>query len=393
MKRLRILWGSPLPPTRSGIADYATEILPELARNARVRLLCPPGWSPADGPRDLLEKLGEPLAWNAPAPPGWVTLLHMGNNPYHIWVARRLRLGGGVVVLHDSVLHHLLVEEAALEGEWGRLATELFEAYGEAGAALARARTWGFAGRLDPFLFPARSVYLRRSQAVVVHSELARRDVADDCPGLPVSRVPLAVAALPAGDREAWRSRLRGGTDGLLLAHMGFLTRAKGLDVVLRALAAARSLGVEFRLVVVGEGEVEGEFTRSVSAAGLGDRVTQWGYASPADLGGILSAADLGIATRYPTAGETSAAALRFLAAGTPVVVTGCGQFLELPADAAPRIAPGAAGVADLVRIVSRFAADRRLRADAREAAHRAWEEGGHAPATAARALLRALAS
>ena len=48
---LRLLWGSPLPPIRSGVADYAVELLPELARRAEVRVLIPPGQEPArEGP-------------------------------------------------------------------------------------------------------------------------------------------------------------------------------------------------------------------------------------------------------------------------------------------------------------------------------------------------------
>src|SRR5208337_3286649 len=110
---------------------------------------------------------------------------------------------------------------------------------------------------------------------------------------------------------------------------------------------------------VVGEGEEGASFTRMLAAAGLQERVTVWGWASSADLGGILHAADLGLVPRYPTAGETSAAALRFLASGTPVAIAGFGQFLELPVEAAPRIAPGRAGVAELVRLMAFLARDR----------------------------------
>ena len=94
---------------------------------------------------------------------------------------------------------------------------------------------------------------------------------------------------------------------------------------------------------------------------------------------------------RFPTAGETSAAALRFLAAGTPVVVSGYAQFLELPAEAALRMAPGRAGVAELARHVAGLAASARARDAARVAARRAWERGGHDPTRAAATLLAAV--
>lgn len=389
MRTLKLLWGSPLPPTRSGIADYAAELLPHLARRTEVAVLEPPDWAPSADSAWLSDV--KRLPWDVPAPPGFVPLLHLGNNPYHLWVVRRLRRFGGVAVLHDTVLGHLLVEEAAADAEWERFGEELRESHGTAGSALAAGRRWGYSGILDPFLFPARGVYLRHASAVVVHTRLAESEVAFSCPGLPVRRVPLAVAEPVAGDRQAWRDRLGVGNRELLLAHLGFLTPAKGLDVILHSLAALSVMGVGARLVVVGEGSEAGPFETAVAAAGLENRVRVWGYASDVDLGGILAAADLGLVPRYPTAGETSAAALRFFAAGRPVAVAGYRQFLELPREAAFRIAPGRAGVADLVRVVAGLARDEQMRARAGAASRKAWAEGGHEPGRAASALLAAV--
>jgi glycosyltransferase involved in cell wall biosynthesis len=355
-----------------------------------VELLEPPGW---EAPRDAawLDGLRR-RRWDEHAGKGFVDVLHLGNNPYHLWLARRLRAFGGIAVLHDTVLHHLLVEEAADDGDWGRFARELTEAHGTAGAALAEARRWGYAGRLDPFLFSARAVYLRHARGVVVHTAAAERDVASSCPALPLRRVPLAVAAPPAADRPAWRARL-GVRDGeFVLVHLGFLTPAKGLDVVVRSLVALAELGVEVRLVTVGEGSEAGAFAGVVADAGVRDRVVAWGYAGSEELAGILTAADLGLVPRYPTAGETSAAALRFFAAGVPVAVAGYRQFLELPAAAALRIAPGRRGATDLVRVVARLSADREGHARAGAEARRAWSDGRHDPALAATDLMQALA-
>ncbi|MFH1177882.1 MAG: glycosyltransferase [Acidobacteriota bacterium] len=370
------------------MADYAAEIIPDLASSAELRLVEPPDWAPQEE-AGFLAGLERVPASRRPAR-GWVNLLHLGNNPYHLWVARRLRQQGGIVVLHDTVLHHLAVEEAAA-GEWERFGEELATAHGAAGRALAQARQWGFPGRLDPFLFPSRQVYLRHAQAVIVHSAAAAREVARSCPDLAIRQVPLAVAELPAGDRVGWRTRLGVAPGELALVHLGFLTPVKGLDVVLRALAALAELEVPFRLVVVGEGAEGSAFAALAAAAGLRDRVVFWGYASREELGGILAAADVGLVPRYPTAGETSAAALRFLATGVPVVVSGYGQFLELPQDAALRIPPGREGVADLVRWVASLAGDPEDLQKRRHAARKAWLEGGHEPARAAASLAAAL--
>ncbi len=387
MNAIELQWASPLPPIRSGVADYAAEILPHLAASAPVEVVRPPGWEPPDEgwakglrfvPADSQPKRGQ------------IPILHLGNNQYHLWIAHRLRCQGGVVVLHDAVLHHLLVEEAAGEGAWERFARELEAAYPGRGAALARARRWGFSGLLDPFLFPARSVLLSKSRAVLVHSRRAAAAVAAELPGVSVRHVPLAVARLAGGQRAKVRARLGVAPGETVAVHLGYLTPAKGLATVLEGVAALRALGVMVRLLVVGEGGESSALDDSVARLGIAAQVTRWGWASQEELAGILAAADLGVVPRYPTAGETSAAVLRFLAAGRPVLVSGYGQFLEFPEEAAKRLSPGPAGVADFVRWV--VALRGRSWTQACRAAQRAWQEGEHEPQRAAARLLQAVA-
>ena len=43
-------------------------------------------------------------------------VVHLGNNPYHRWLVPLARRNA-VVVLHDFVLHHLLVEMTVAEGD------------------------------------------------------------------------------------------------------------------------------------------------------------------------------------------------------------------------------------------------------------------------------------
>ena len=59
------------------------------------------------------------------------------------------------------------------------------------------------------------------------------------------------------------------------------------------------------------------------------------------ELDAAISATDLCLNLRYPTAGETSASLLRILAVGRPVVVSDYADFGDLPADLAVHIPPG----------------------------------------------------
>ena len=86
---LKVAYFSPLPPERSGIADYSALLLPALAGAARRAVV-------------RRERTKPPRGTD-------VALYHVGNNPdAHGWIVDALRRRPGVVVLHDFVLHHLV---------------------------------------------------------------------------------------------------------------------------------------------------------------------------------------------------------------------------------------------------------------------------------------------
>lgn len=382
---MSMLWGSPLPPVRSGVSDYAAELLPELAKRARVRVLRPPRWeAPADWPAEL-----ELVHRDTQADPDELEILHLGNNPHHLWLLPRLRSGGAVVVLHDAVLHHLLVEFARTVAAEGVLDRELASSHGSAGKALVAARHVGYHGRLDPFFFPARRTFLRHASAVVVHSHWAAQKIAEELPETPVLTVPLAAADPAPVDRGAARASLQIGADERVLMHLGFLTPEKGMEAILTGFAAAVRAGVSTRLVIAGEGSGADTFLAAAAGCGVGDRVTVTGWIEPVLFPGIPAAADLGVVYRAPSAGETSAAALRFLACGVPVAVGGRRQFLELPEEAAPRLTPGPAAAADLARLLGEIGKPGWAR---RKDAARAVYGGSHRPEQVAERMVAELA-
>jgi glycosyltransferase involved in cell wall biosynthesis len=384
---IRILWGSPLPPTRSGVADYAFEILPELASLVPVRVLSPPGWRPPDDWPGALEI----APTDAPAEAGEIVLIHLGNNPHHQWLLRRLHSQDHLVpVVHDAVLHHLLVESTLAFGDAAGFVDRLADAHPGAGEALAAARRVGHHGRLDPFLFPARGAFLKHANAVIVHSRWAQKLVADDLPGRRVGRVDLAVADPGPIDRAAVRARLGLSGDEVVVMHLGFLTPGKGLAEILTGVAAASRMGLQIRLAVVGEGDGMKPLLEAAARVGIEDRVLTTGWIDPGLFPAVPAAADLGVALRTPSAGETSAATLRFFACGVPVAVGGNRQFLELPEAAAPRLTPGPSAAADLARLLAEIGTTRW--ADRGRAARSTYLES-HRPAQAARAMVEFLAS
>jgi len=373
---------------RSGVSDYAVDLIQELRLRAAVRVVAPPGWQ--TGPEWPFD--GDPRIVSTDCRPGEdeVNLVHIGNNPHHEWLLERLDIPGTVVVLHDLVLHHLLVETTLAKGRVDGFADRLSRSYGERGRALSRAREIGVTGRRDPFLFPARRSLLEGVRGFVVHSTWGLAQIRADFPEVPAVKIGLAVADPGVVDRRPLRGSLGVGTDAVLLMHIGFLTPEKGLFDVLGGVAAVRALGTDVRLMVVGEGVERARLDEVVRGVGLSEAVSFTGWIPQDEFVRLPAAADLGVVLRTPSAGETSAAAIRFLACGTPVAVTGLHQFLEWPETAAPRITPGSSSAADLARLLRQAAVGGEPWSRRRRAA-RATYEAMHRPDRAADELVAAL--
>src|SRR5436305_3804453 len=380
---------SPLPPVRSGIADYSADLLPHLAALAGVRLIRLP---------DLPVSPEVERAWPmAPAAAtgadGRLPLYQMGNNRYHQGVLDLALLVPGVLTLHDVVLHHLL-QDITLgrhdpQGFWD-YKEALTRDHGWIGEAAALAKRWNAWGEAPLFSLPAHRTLLRRQRGVLVHSQWAAEALADEEVGVPVRAVPMGVPLPEAADAAAGRAlRRRFGLpeDRPVIGSFGFQTPIKRTVSAVRALAAE---GLEqVHLVIVGQAasvmDLEGEARR----AGVAERVHVLGFLPFADFEASIAAVDLCLNLRYPTAGETSASLLRVLAAGRPAIVSDYAQFAELPPEVALRVPLGDEEPAALAALLRELLADpARLAAMGRAA--REHVRLRHDPARSAAAVVAA---
>ncbi len=380
---------SPLPPVRSGIADYSADLLPHLAALADVRLIRLP---------DLPVSPEIEQAWALAAAEetgagGRLPLYQMGNNRYHAGVLELAMRLPGVLTLHDVFLHHLLLDvtlgREEPSGFWD-YKDRLTRDHGWIGEAAALAKRWNAWGDAPIFALPAHRSLLRRQRGVLVHSEWAAAYLAEEDPGVPVKAIPMGVPLPPEADESAGRAlRARCGlpVEGPVLGSFGFQTPIKRTVSAVRALAAP---GLErVHLLIVGQAapvmDLEGEARR----AGVADRVRIMGFVSFAELTAAIAASDLCLNLRYPTAGETSASLLRVLAAGRPAVVSDYAQFADLPSEIAPRVPLGDAEPEALAALLRELLADPgRLRAMGQAA--REHVRVRHDPARAARAIVDA---
>jgi glycosyltransferase involved in cell wall biosynthesis len=335
---LRLDVVSPLPPVRSGIADYTIDLFPHLAARCDARLLYPPGEQPAPA---IVDRFAAAPA-SAAGFPDRVPLYQMGNNLYHEAILELALLRPGILTLHDLFLHHLLVERTLARAVFEPYRDALWRDHGWLGEACAQPPRWGAYGEAALFALPAHRTLVERQLGVLVHSawaaDLLREEVGDAA----VAVVPMPMPLEPPVDAEEvrrLRERLRIPPQAMTVGSFGFQTPIKRTGV---AIAALKEPGLEAVHLLIG-----GEVSRSldletlIRAAGVGDRVHDLGFLPRRELPVAIAAADLCVNLRYPTAGETSASLLRIFACGRGAVVSDYAQFADLPGDVVVRVPLG----------------------------------------------------
>ena len=306
---MRVAYYSPLPPERSGIADYSALLLPALGRLVELTV--------------VRRGRTRPVAAD-------VALYHVGNDPEaHGWIVDALRRRPGVVVLHDFVLHHLVAGlTIGRKDGHGYLAAMERDA-GIPGRLLAHGVLDGRVSppwETRPDEFPLTGEVLANATGLIVHSHYVEQCVLEAGYHGPVWRIEHP-AWPPAGVEPA---QIEGRP---LFGCFGHLNASKRIPQLVAAFAVVRKRHPNAKLLLVGSASPGFDADR-LAAEGV-ERI---GYVAEDELWSLMAACDACISLRSPTMGETSGSAIRALSLGRPLVVSDLGWFAELPDDVALKV-------------------------------------------------------
>jgi glycosyltransferase involved in cell wall biosynthesis len=349
---------SPLPPARSGVADYSAELLRALQPLGSVQVNA----TDAD-----------------------IRLYHLGNNRLHAEIYSKALQTPGVAVLHDAVLHHFLLGTLS-EREY---VAEFVYNFGHWSEDLAR-ELWRRRSRsaADPeyFRYPMIKRIAERSRAVIVHNPRAAALVQEHVRDATVYQIPHLFAPPadfpPPSEAIRWRAALGVASHTLLVGVFGHLRESKRLPALLRAFHRARR-SADMVLLVAGD-FVSSDLARSVEPMLHGDAgILRIGDLEEREFWLCASAVDACINLRYPMAGETSGIAIRLMGLGKTVLVSAGEETSRFPEGACIRVDPGQAEEEMLAEYLVWLA---RCPADSRAIGQRAAEHirDRHAPARVA---------
>ena len=347
---MRAAFFSPLPPARSGIADYSEALIESLGPLVDLEVFA------------RSEDAFDPSRFD-------IALYQVGNNQYHDFVYETALRHPGVVVMHESNLHHLISDLTIRRDDWDGYLREC-EYNGGAAARAYAERVRKLEVGPDYEGLPMTRRLLERARGVVVHSRHMEREVRAAGFTGPTAVIPHG-AWIPDADRNAWRQKL--GLDEItpLIGIFGYLKPYKRIAESLRAFRRLVRLAPQARMILVGELHAEFPLATLIRSMGLSANVRVLGFVPIGDFVGYLGACDIVLNLRYPTVGESSGTLLRSLGLGKAVMVSDVGSFQEFPEDVCLKV-PVGEGEEDLIfeymnLLVSRPEVAQALGANARD--------------------------
>jgi glycosyltransferase involved in cell wall biosynthesis len=307
---------SPWPPEPTGIADYAVDLALQLrSRGLNVTQI--------EKNADINTILGILAKQD-------IVIYQVGNHAdHHGWMLPIMMEVPGVVHLHDMVLHHLVVGSLERAGSltyqgYSKVLQGWYPFDAQLAAVVAFEQGVPIWGSANVAALPLFEPIVRLATGVMVHSAFAAKAIQARLPYVPVFVVPQAYT-----NSCERRQRRKLST----IAIMGGGEPNRRFDWIASALEAINE-DLSYPLVL----EITGQLNPSVKSdidrlrkldkveLKLSGRVDEKGFDA------AFLRADLLLALRCPTMGETSAIVAKALQCGLPSIVSDHGWYSELPA-------------------------------------------------------------
>ena len=390
LPRKRLAFIAPLPPEKTGIANYSSELLPELSRYYDIEVIV--DQVTVSDPWITRHCSIRDVSWFESHVGTYDRILfQVGNSAFHQHMFDLIRDYSGVVVLHDFYLSGIMAHrdfQGLAPGAWPKA---LYQSHGY--PALKAFDFKEGAGLI--WEYPASLSVIQEALGLIVHSahsmDLGQRWYGGDFGQWTV--IPHLRTPPKEYDRRESRQRLGWSDREIVVCAFGLLGPSKLNDRLIKSwLASSVSKNPRCHLIFVGqnhEGEYGKHLLKQIATGDAINPIRITGWASQKDYCQHLAAADIAVQLRSLSRGETSGSALDVMNYGLALIVNANGSMADLDPKAVMKL-PDKFSDQELIDALERLVEDEGLR-------HQMGREGfkviqtDHDPSACAKAYFEAI--
>lgn len=325
---------SPLPPQRSGIAHYTSELLPLLSREHEIDL-----YTDCIQPDSTINSLvnvfdAHDFIWRRKQTSYDHIIYQLGNATCHDYMWPYLAHYPGHIVLHDGHVHHSRARSLLSQKRYDAYRAEFAFSHSDCPTDVAELGVQGLLGNLTYF-WPMLGVPMAVARSVSVHNSRLAENLQHHYSHSTINTIRMGVSdpttTIKDSTRHSTRNILGFSSKHVVFAAYGGLTPEKRIPQILRAVKKLSQTHPLIRLLLVGNPATHYDARADAHTLGIEHLVTFTNYVADADLPKYLAAADVYLCLRWPSTGETSASMIRCLAMGKPIVTTDLALNRDMP--------------------------------------------------------------
>jgi glycosyltransferase involved in cell wall biosynthesis len=325
----KIAWLSPLPPQRSGIANYSYWLVKGLRPYVELDLYCDAAEVDA-GLKSEFEIY--PLtAFPQQRQRYDEAIYHLGNNSlFHKQIYKLAWNFPATIVLHDYNLSAFMHEAFYLQADWQLYEQALASVNGESD----HKKFHGFIPRFRRYAgtIPMSHAIVNRSRKVIVHHRWIKNQFSDNTH---VQVIPMfaQINAEPTSEQiDSFKKRFHIDDRNFIVTCLGFVNTNKLPRLQVEVIKRLLTQGYPVHLFFAGETAPEVKRLQAeVEASEYRENITFAGYLDEADYFSALQSSDVIINLRNPSMGEGSLTLTQALAVGKPTIISDINQYREFP--------------------------------------------------------------
>jgi glycosyltransferase involved in cell wall biosynthesis len=350
LPKTRMAMLTPLPPCKSGIADYNAQFLPYLSEHFDIDLFVD-GYACSEISINSAFRIFDAQDFRKTAAAYDVILYEFGNSEYHNYMLQLLEEFPGVVGLHDAYLSGMIGHVSGLFGkrgrehpEWRRFPQEMLYSHGS-GARRHFAPVQANPDAIGAAMIdlPCTKRVIDQAIGVISHSRFNLQLAHQLYPQgwlAPYRIIPQMIRAHSLGnpiENKAFRTAKGFGEDDFIITTFGHIAWNKCGDRLLKAFVRPELAG-DRRVHLVFAGELAKDsfglsLENSIQKSGLRDRIRITEYLSEEDYKSYLRISDVAVQLRMKSRGGTPRGVLDCMSNGLPVVLNNEASYEDYPDD------------------------------------------------------------